>query len=407
VKPLRSKSIAPAPSHELERLRSRLAGSEETLRAIRAGEVDAVMIAGKDGPQVFSLAGAEHAYRVLIESMNEGALMLTTDKTILYANQCFARMVKHPLEQVTGGSFRRYLSAEDRAILRPLLKRAGKTGSKIHLVLNAGDGSRVPVQMSIRPLARNGFAGRTIGIVVTDLTESQRSEDMLRALSRRLVEVQEAERGRVALDLDDSITQLLFAILVRSQALADHLPEGEKASKNSAIKLREMLGTAADEVERIARNLRPGVLDQMGLVAVLRGTSKEFANRTGVAVKMAFVNLGARLPPDTELTLYRILQEALKNVELHARAANVTVRLKKQGEFVQLAIHDDGIGFGSDRNAAGRKPTSGLGLLGMSERAAYVGGSLKVKSARRAGTRIEVLVPLAGRAKDASRSIGR
>jgi PAS domain S-box-containing protein len=118
-----------------------------------SGEVDSVMVAGKQGPQVFTLEGAEHAYRVLIESMNEGALTLTADKTILYANQCFARMVKCPLEQVTGSSFRRFLSAEDRATLRPLLKRADKSGSKIQVLLNAGDGSQMPAQISIRPLA--------------------------------------------------------------------------------------------------------------------------------------------------------------------------------------------------------------------------------------------------------------
>jgi PAS domain-containing protein len=88
------------------------------------------MGAGKQSSQVFTLEGAEHAYRVLIESMNEGALTLTADKMILYANQCFARMVKCPLEQVMGSSFRRFLSAEDRATLRPLVKRAENPAPK-------------------------------------------------------------------------------------------------------------------------------------------------------------------------------------------------------------------------------------------------------------------------------------
>jgi len=378
-------------------LRARLIESEDALRAIRAGDVDAVMIRGERGPQVFSLSGAEHAYRVLIESMNEGALMLTTDKTILYANRCFARMVKSPLESVTGTSFSKFLSVADRKSLGQLLKHGGPSGSKIQLELKAGGGSRVPVQISIRLLPRHGFAGRTIGMVVSDMTEARRNADTLRALSHRLVQVQETERGRVALELDDHITQLLCGILVHSQALADKLPAGDKRAKAAAVKLSEMLGTAADEVERIARDLRPGVLDQLGLVAVLRGTSTEFANRTGVAVKMAFVDLAVRLPTDSELTLYRILQEALKNVELHARARNVTVSLKKKGAFVQLAIHDDGVGFGSNPSTVGRKRKRGLGLLAMSERAAYVGGTLKVTSTRRAGTEIELRVPLARR----------
>src|SRR5438477_11971854 len=118
-------------ARELAELRARLAEAEETIRAIGSGAVDAVVVKGKRGPQVFTLQGAEHAYRVLVESMNEGALTLTADKMILYANSCFARMVKCPLEQVIGSSFRRFLSAEDRVRIRRLRKRADQSGTKI------------------------------------------------------------------------------------------------------------------------------------------------------------------------------------------------------------------------------------------------------------------------------------
>jgi PAS domain S-box-containing protein len=384
-------------------LRARLADAEATLRAIRAGEVDAVVSAGTRGPQVFTLEGEEHAYRVLIESMNEGALTLTLDKTILYANDCFARMVKCPLERVTGGSFRQFLSAPDRIVLRSLLKRTGKVGSKIQVLLRAGDGSRVPAQISVRPLAKNGFTQRVVGMVVTDMTEVRRNEEMLRELTRRVLQAQEAERGRVALELDDNLTQLLCAVLIRSQALADRLAASNGPSMQAAVALREMLGTAAGEVERIARNLRPGVLDQLGLAAVLRDTSREFADRTSVTVKLALVKLTVRLPGETELTLYRILQEALRNVEQHARAGHVTVRLTKRDGFVQLAIHDDGVGFDSGHRATRGKAVAGLGLLGMRERASYVGGTLEVNSTRRSGTDIQVRIPVAPRVVRASR----
>ncbi|MEO5959641.1 MAG: ATP-binding protein, partial [Opitutaceae bacterium] len=113
-------------------------------------------------------------YRVLIESMNEGALTLTMDKVILYANECFARMVKCPLEQVTGSFFHRFLSAEDRATLRRLMAGDDKAGAKIQVLLHIGDGSQMPAQISIRPLLKNGFNGATIGMVVTDMTEARR-----------------------------------------------------------------------------------------------------------------------------------------------------------------------------------------------------------------------------------------
>ena len=378
---------------KLAGLRTRLAVADETLRAIRSGEVDSVLVAGKEGSQFFTLDGAEHAYRVLIESMNEGALTLTTDKMILYANQCFARMVKCPLEQVIGSSLRRFLSAEDRATLRPLLKRAAAAGVKIQVLLLAGDGSKMPVQISIRPLGRKGSDRAGTGMVVTDLTDSRRNEEQLRALTHRVVQAQEAERGRVALELHDQITQLLCAVLVRSQTLADQLPAREGKLKREASQLRELLGQIAEEVERISRNLRPGVLEQLGLVAALRNAGMEFSKLTGVSVKLVCVSLSARLPGDIELTLYRILQEALENVALHARARHVKVNLTKSADLVQLLIHDDGISFDSKHPPVSRKKNDRLGLLDMCERANYVGGTVDVKSTRDQGTSITVKIP--------------
>jgi signal transduction histidine kinase len=216
-------------------------------------------------------------------------------------------------------------------------------------------------------------------------------------LTHRVVQVQEAERGRVALELHDNITQLLCAILVRCHTLADTLSASNAPARGEATKLRELLGHAAEEVERISRNLRPSVLHDLGLVEVLRSTTAEFAGRTGVALKLDCAPLTKRLPADTELTLYRILQEALKNVTKHARARHITVCLKRQGAFIQLMIQDDGIGFDPDHFPAGRKGKGGLGLLSMRERAVYVGGSLKIKSVRRVGTEIEVRIPLPSR----------
>jgi len=383
-----------SPSPAVVRLRARLAEAEATLQAIRRGEVDTVLVKGRQGPQVFTLKGAEHTYRVLIESMNEGALTLTADKTILYANQCFARMVRCPLEQVIGSSFSRFLSAPDQVILRRLLQRASKAGTKIQVKLETGDSSQLPAQISIRRLAKNGFKQAPFGLVVTDMTEAQRIEAELRALAQRIVQVQETERGRVALELHDHITQQLVAVLFQSQALAGSLAASDGPAKKEAVKLREMIGLVAAEVERISHDLRPSILDQLGLVAVLRATGTEFADRTGVTVKLARGEPSVRLPADIELALYRIFQETLKNVEQHARARHVSVALTELGGVVQLVIKDDGIGFDAGDHAARRKNRGILGFFGMRERAAAVGGTLTVKSGHRAGTEIEVRIPL-------------
>ncbi|MCX6954039.1 MAG: PAS domain S-box protein [Verrucomicrobia bacterium] len=373
-------------------LRSRLAEAEETLRAIRAGEVDTVLVAGKRGPQVFTLQGAEHAYRALIESMNEGALTLTAEKTILYANRSFSQMVRTPLEQVIGSSFRRFLAPADRTALKAALRTPGRDGAKVQVLLRAGDGELLPVQISVRPLAKDDFNHATIAMVVTDMTEAKRSEGLMRDLTHRVVQVQESERAGVALELHDHITQLLCAILFRCQALVDELSSRQGPSLQEAMRLREMLSDTAREVERISRNLRPGALDHLGLGAVLSAATTEFSDRTGVAVKLSCMHLTERLPAEVELALYRIHQEAMKNVEKHADANHVTVDLTKAGHTVRLTIKDDGVGFDIEKRQARRMVD--LGLLGMRERAAYVGGSLAVKSSRRGGTEISVSIPL-------------
>lgn len=387
-------AVRPVPASDVAELRARLAEAEATLHAIRVGDVDTVTVAGKRGPQVFTLQGAEHAYRVLIESMNEGAVTLAAEKTILYANRSFARMVRCPLEQVIGSSFRRFLSVADRTSLQPLLKRAGRAGAKIQVHLKAIDGSLLPVQISLRPLAKDDFNHATGALVVTDMTEAKRTEGLLRELTHRVVQVQEAERAALAVELHDRITQPLCAVLFRCQSLVQALGAHPGPALREAKRLRDSLGETSGEVERIARNLRPGALEHLGLAVVMRAVTAEFATRTGVAVHLICTEPAVRPPADTELALYRILQEALKNVERHARAHRVEVRLTAPGASVLLTIKDDGIGFDPARHAAAADRKGRLGLLGMRERAAFVGGALTIRRLRRAGTEIEVRIPL-------------
>ncbi len=253
------------------------------------------------------------------------------------------------------------------------------------------------LRMENAELARH-VAERTADLEVANRL-LRTSEEQLRTLANWAVKAQEDERAGLALTLHDNITQMLCAIQVRTHTLLDKLPPGGAPAKREAAKLRDMVGDAAEEVESISRGLRPSVLDELGLDVVLRVTTREFAERTGVSVKLTCVPLPARLPADTELTLYRILQEALKNVEKHARARHVTVQLTKPDAVVQLVIHDDGIGFDPEHHPTQRKGKGGLGLLSMRERAIYSGGILKVKSVRsgglaKPGTVIEARIPL-------------
>ncbi|MEI7732390.1 MAG: PAS domain-containing protein [Verrucomicrobiota bacterium] len=390
-RPARATTTALSTDHA--RLRTRLEDAEATLRAIRTSEVDTVLVAGKEGSQVFTLDGAEHAYRVLIESMNEGALMLTADAVILYANQCFARMIQLPLEQVTSSSFHRFLSPSDQVAVRPLLKRAAKSGAKIQTVLHAGDGSQLPVHISMRPVAAAGGTSVTIGMVVTDMTEARRSEERLRALSQRLVDLQEAERRHVAVELHENISQLTYAILMRCDILAGKLPVRAHAARTELLKLCDLLNQTTEDVRRIARDLRPMALDDLGLLPVLRMACQQFGERAHVQCDLKGVRQIARLPASVEMALYRILQEVLKNIGQHAQAHHITVSLRQERGLVRLVITDDGIGFNSKRPLAGKKRKGSFGLLSMRERATAVGGILEVKSTLGHGTSIQARIP--------------
>jgi two-component system NarL family sensor kinase len=378
---------------KLAELRARVAETDATLRAIRNGEVDTVMGAGKQRSQVFTLEDDEHAYRMLIESMNEGALMLTADKMILYANQCFARMVKCPLEQVTGSSFRRFLSAADQVTLQPLLKRAGQASAKIQVLLNARDGSQMPAQISVRSLAKNGSPSAIFGMVVTDMTETRRSEERLRNLSHRLMQAQEEEQKRISRELHDVIAQTLTGINIRLATLNKQAALNTKGLDRNIARTQRLVEKSVDIVQQFARELRPTVLDDLGLIPALHSFAKLFSQRTHIHVHLKIFAGVEQLDIAKRTVLFRVAQEALNNVARHAKAGRVEVGVQKLADGgVGMKIIDDGKSFSvaGVLNARGRKR---LGLLGMRERLEMVGGKLGIESAPGQGTTLTAQIP--------------
>jgi PAS domain S-box-containing protein len=382
----------PAPSDLIAELRARLEESETTLHAIRSGGVDALVVAGRSGPRVFTLEGAEHSYRVLIESMNEGALMLTRGALILYANRRFSTMIGHPLSRVLGGSFHQFLSEADRATLTRLLHRVTRPVSTIQVLLHAADEARVPAQVSVRRLAGSQSGGAAFSMVVTDMTEARRNERTLRRLTHSLLRSQESDRSRLALELHDRAAQGLGTLLIRLRLVSRALPASATLLRDELAAIGGLVGSTADIVESISKNLRPSVLGILGLVPALRAASAGFAKRTGIAATLLCSRAPAGLSAEAELVLYRILEEALQNVQQHAGANNVVVRLGHQGGVVALSIRDDGVGFNSKLDPP---PGNGVGLVGLRERIACVGGTLRIKSLRGAGTEVAARIPLA------------
>ena len=177
-----------ASEARIAELQSRLAEAEETLHAIRTGQVDALVVSGPDGDQIFALEGADHAYRILVEEMQEGTVTLDQSGLILYANRQFASMVRLPVESIVGSSIHRFLPLNRRTAFSTLLGETDGTRQRSELTLLAGDGVLVPVTISLNRLETGGI--NTVCAVITDLTEQRHYEAMVKdgELSRSILD---------------------------------------------------------------------------------------------------------------------------------------------------------------------------------------------------------------------------
>ena len=187
---------------ELQELTSRMMEAEETLRAIRGGEVDGLVVSTEEGDRVFTLSGADHPYRVMVETMNEGAVTLTSDGTILFCNQRFADIVQGSLEKVMGSSIYQYISSTDLPLFEALLEQGLKGNSKAELALKTGGENSAPVLLSVSPLQPTDMPGAVCAVMV-DITERKKMEEALKTSAtnyRRLFEA--AQDGILILDAE-------------------------------------------------------------------------------------------------------------------------------------------------------------------------------------------------------------
>jgi signal transduction histidine kinase len=207
---------------------------------------------------------------------------------------------------------------------------------------------------------------------------------------RRLISAEDDERRRIARELHDETGQSLTALLVGLRVIQEQTTLA--AAQAEAERLRKVAGQTMDDLGRLARGLHPAVLDDLGLLAAARRYVSDYAKAHDLKVDLRSEGVGARrLPSLVQNTIYRILQEGLTNVVRHARAKSVEVALILDADRLTLEIGDDGVGFDPEVRHA---DAPGLGLHGMGERAALLGGTLTIRSAPGQGTRLRASVPV-------------
>jgi signal transduction histidine kinase len=227
--------------------------------------------------------------------------------------------------------------------------------------------------------------------------ELQRSKERLQFYLREITDAQEAERQRVARELHDDTIQSLVLV---GRSLDALLPRAGASPadglKRRVEEARAQLDAAVDGVRRLARDLRPSILDRLGLIPSIEWLLSELARRQGLETRLDVDGEVERLPSEVEVSLFRIVQEALRNVELHAQARGVSITLTAEAGQLRVRIHDDGRGFNLS-DVIGRDRHSGLGLQGMRERAQLLGGRVDIESEPGTGSTILATVPASSR----------
>lgn len=219
------------------------------------------------------------------------------------------------------------------------------------------------------------------------------SRGRLRTIAARALETAEDERKRIARELHDDTAQTLTSLLIRLRTVRNAGTEAERT--RLLDELRDELSDAIERMRRFAHGLRPPALDMLGLVPALESHARKVGEFEGLMIDIEADDVAGLLDAPAELALYRIVQEALSNVARHARAKHVRITVRYRADRIVAVVDDDGRGFDPEDMEA--QPDRGLGLFGMEERAAYIGGRVDVRSERGKGTHVRIEIPVGER----------
>jgi signal transduction histidine kinase len=235
-------------------------------------------------------------------------------------------------------------------------------------------------------------SGETVGVggISTDITALKKAQNQLRRLSGSIIVNQEKERAAIARELHDELGQVLTALRMDAVWLAERLKKSDPPASERALTICSLIDKNIEDIRGMAIRLRPGVLDDLGLVDALEWFTSDFEKRTGIACIFEQEDESPNLEETVATTAYRITQEALTNVARHADATNAVVRFRSDQSCLRMTVSDDGKGF-----FVSELPESeGLGVAGMRERAALIGGHLQVDSSPGNGTHVQLTIPL-------------
>ena len=327
----------------------------------------------------------------LIANSPFGIVTKDEENRVLFCNRAFEEMFLYSQAELRGKYIDDVIAPHDREEAARMT-RATLHGGVTHATAQRRrkDGTLIDVELhGIRIMSGEMFVGAFA--IYQDITERRRSEEKLQALRNRLTRTQEEERSRIARDLHDDIGQRLALLTIDLEQIK---LASEKVSAALAAELQMLARTASEittDVHNVSRRLHPSQVELLGLAPALHNFCREFADRNGMKIQFTSAPLACRLQDDASLCLFRVAQEAIRNVQKHSGSSYAVVELEETPGALRLRITDQGAGF----DPAAADSTQGLGLLSMEERLRSLGGELLVHTSPGGGTCIEASIPVA------------
>jgi len=348
-----------------------------------------------------ALLESESRFRQIVENISEGIVMQDKKGVITYTNDRLLDMIGYTEEEVIGKPITRFLGGG--ILKRKELQEAAKNNEArkaSEVSWKTKDGDRIFTILSPKNIydEKEELRGRVS--VLTDITdrrqaekELHRSRELLRSLSLHLQDVRERESKRIALEIHDELGQQLTALKMDISWLSNRIDpamEGTKKLLQKMDSMSDLVDKTIQTVQKISSELRPGLLDDLGLVPAIEWLAQDFQSRTKIRCETRLTCGDIDLPPDYATAIFRISQEALTNVVRHAKATRVDISLKEDNDALIFKIQDNGKGIEADEMFA----PSSLGLMGMRERVRPFGGDLKITGTPKRGTSLIVTLPV-------------
>jgi PAS domain S-box-containing protein len=334
-----------------------------------------------------ALRTSEERYRELVENANDIIFTMDLNGRLTSVNRAGEILTGYDLAEARTLTIESLVAPEHLPLARAMkelrvAERSGRTRYELEILSRTGQ--RIPLEVSTRLVTAEGMP---IGIqgIARDITDRKRAEFALRHLNQRL----EEKVKSIAHALHDEAGQLLASVYLGIASIAKDLPARDRARLDE---LRTLLDQVDEELRRLAHELRPTILDDLGLLPACEFLAKGVAGRAKIRVVVLGAT-GGRLPADVETALYRVAQEALSNATRHGHPKTIAVEFKRAGSVLRGSIRDDGSGF-DVATVLSHANTKGLGLIGMRERLIAVGGKLVITSSPGAGTLIAFEVPV-------------